>query len=138
MRRQALRSSRAGLLLVEAVLSAVVIATGLVFVSRGFSGQLKALERIQRSDILLTLARNKLNELEGERLGGLTPAERAGGFEAPYEGYQWTLEAIPREDWTDAAGNPLTYEVTLVIARGSNATESVRLKAMWPSAWMVP
>ena len=139
MRRPAQRSWQAGLLLVEAVLAAVVTAVGLVFISRSFSGQLKALSSVQRYDTLLLLARSTLNELEGRQLAGLTGLTQvAGMFEAPYAAYHWALEAAPREDWLDPAGNPLMYEVTVSVASDAGTPSALRVSALWPSSWVSP
>ena len=62
MGRPAKSSSRRGLLLVEAVLAAVVIAVGLVFISRGLAGQLRALRTVEEYDTLLSLGHGKLLE----------------------------------------------------------------------------
>ncbi|MBI4343221.1 MAG: hypothetical protein HY601_00200 [Candidatus Omnitrophica bacterium] len=139
MRRQALPGSRAGLLLVEAVLSAVVIAVGLVFISRSFSGQLRALDATRRQDTLMALARSKLNELEGERLTGAgNLLQLDGAFEAPYAAYRWSLEVAPREDWVDAAGAALMHQVILTIAQEGAPGRGLRVKTLWPSQWVTP
>lgn len=110
------RSSPRGLLLVEAVLSAVVIAVGLVFVSRGLANQLKAMETVAAYDRLLTLARRKWLELEAERLLGLRVNEERprGSFgsveeQDPDSAFQWAITASRRPE--------LMSEVTLTISR---------------------
>ena len=140
MRPRATRSSSRGLLLVEAVLSAVVIATGLIFISRGLSGQLRALRTTGEHDLLLSLASGKLLELEGDRLArDARGAPTAGAFPDPYTAYAWTLVAAPRQgrfDLADKAGAPLTSDVALTVTRHDVPSSSVTLRAIWPSAWV--
>ena len=68
MKPPAKRASRRGLLLVEAVLSAVVIGVGLSFITRGLASQLRALRSVEEYDTLLSLARSTLQELEANGL----------------------------------------------------------------------
>jgi hypothetical protein len=125
------------LLLVEAVLSAVVIAVGLVFVTRGLSSQLKALRTVEEYDALLSLAHGTLLRLESERLSGRpVPSAPTGTFEPPYQAYQWTIRATPRADMTDPEGHPLISEVILTVERASPPISSISLRAMWPNAWV--
>ena len=67
MKRPAKWYSRQGLLLVEAVLSAVIMAAVLVFISRGLGGQLRALRTLQDYDALCALAESTLERWEAER-----------------------------------------------------------------------
>lgn len=138
MKRLDKRSSQQGLLLVEAVLSAIVITVGLVVISRGLGNQLKALRTMDEYDTLLSLAHERLLELEAERLWGPPPThERADGlFKAPYESYHWLVKATAREDLKDAEGNPIASEVLLTIQRNDRASSSLRLRAVWPSVWI--
>jgi len=138
MKRQAKYDSRQGLLLVEAVLSTVIIAVGLVFISRGLSAQLKAIRTIEDYQTLMILARGKLAELESELLAGRPMASGWDGtFEAPYEGYRWTLGALAREDmvYQDV---PWASEVTLTVERVEGPPASLSLGALWLSAWASP
>ena len=133
-------SSSRGLLLVEAVLSAVVIATGLVFISRGLSGQLKALRTMEEHDVLLSLANGKLLELEGDRLTRASSgAPMDGAFSEPYAAYHWLMVATPRQgpsDLKDNDGRPLTSDILLTVARSGAPSSSVTLRAIWPSEWV--
>lgn len=136
MRRQDRLGSRRGLLLVEAVLSAVVIATGLVFVSRALGGQLAALRRIEETDAMLTLARGKLLELESLHLAGSPPAAREGPFDEPSADYRWALDTELRADAAQKDGSPAAAEAALTVGRGDPpAAAAVTLTAVWPSAW---
>ena len=141
MERPARFSSRRGLLLVEAVLSAVVIAAGLVFISRGLGSQLQALRRVEDYDTLLTLARNKLLELEGEHLARPPHASAlSGAFPAPYQDYRWAVTATPRQgphDLIDHEERPLTSDVTLTVSRSATASAALQLHAVWPSEWLL-
>ena len=140
MKRRAKHSSQQGFLLVEAVLSAIVITVGLVVISRGLSNQLKALRTMDEYDTLLSLAHERLLELEAERLWGPPPThERADGlFKAPYESYHWMVKATVREDLKDTEGNPIASDVLLTIQREDHASSSLRLRAVWPSTWIPP
>ncbi len=133
MARQAKYASQQGLLLVEAVLSAVVIATGLVFISRGLGGQLQALRRLEETDTLLRLARGKLTELEAALVAQRLPPDRTGSFERPDEGYRWTVTATRRPG---EPGEPLVAEVALTVARESSASPGMTLVAAWPEEWL--
>ena len=128
--------SSQGLLLVEAVLSAVVIAVGLVFISRGLGGQLRAIEAVEAYEELLPLAQSKLNELEGWGLKQQVIPERelAGHFIKPYEGYHWRLEyalhRLPSE-------GPSLSDIKLVVFFGEekDSKRKVTLEGIWPAAW---
>ena len=140
MQRLAKWSSPRGLLLVEAVLSAVVIAVGLVFISRGLSGQLKALRMTEEREVLCSLAGGKLLELESDRLARASHgAAMEGAFPDPYADYHWVLVATPRQgqfDLKDKDSTPLTSDVVLTVARRDAPASSVTLRAIWPAAWV--
>lgn len=138
--RRAMWRSRRGLLLVEAILSAVVISIGLVFITRGLGSQLNALRTIEEYDALAALAQSKFVELEGLRLAGrpLTLQDQAGTFKEPYEHYRWTISVAPRAEPTDAQGAPLTKELTLVVQQANRHTASLKLTAVWPTDWVPP
>jgi hypothetical protein len=120
------------------VLSTVVIAVGLVFVSRALSGQMKALQVVGEYDALLALAQGKLLELEAQRLSGSPlPVAREGSFPEPYQGYEWRFAAADREaDPLDEDGKPLSSEVTLTVQRADRGASAIRLSAMWPIDWV--
>ncbi|MBI4341696.1 MAG: hypothetical protein HY598_05385 [Candidatus Omnitrophica bacterium] len=134
MKRQAGRASQQGLLLVEAVLSAVVIAVGLVFVSRALGGQLRALAVAEAYDTLLPLARAKLLELEGWGLkqAPIPSQQLSGSFDDPYEGYQWRVRATPHHA---EAGGPSMTDVVLTVSKTGEPGRAVTLMAVWPSSW---
>lgn len=141
--------SQRGLLLVEAGLCAVVIAVGLVFISRGLTNQLKALRTVDEYETLLSLAHGKLSELEAQRLrpGGIPPPpERPeGSFESEYE---WTVAAVRREDLdVNEDGRPLFSNITLTVrsapvgqetamGRSEPRSSTVSLSAIWPTDWV--
>ena len=133
MARPAKFSSRQGLLLVEAVLSAVVIATGLVFVSRGLGGQLQALRRLEEADLLLRLAHGKLTELEAALVAQRLSPERSAFFGRPHEAYRWTVTAARRPQ---ESGEPLVADVTLTVAREGSTSPGMTLVAVWPAEWL--
>lgn len=144
MPRPATSSSERGLLLVEAVLSAVVIAAGLVFVSRGLGGQLSAIQKMQEYETLLSLASTQAVTMESERLlkvpvalvseGVVRPAEPARASDPVY---RWTLSSVSREDLLkNEAGEPVMSEVALALQRDGPSAPSVRLRALWSSGWV--
>ena len=132
-----MRASQQGLLLVEAVLSAVVIATGLVFISRGLGGQLRALEAVEAHETLLPLAQSKLAELEGWGLKQKTaiPARQLSGqFSEPYQAYRWTVETVPHAVGPESPALTLT-DVTLTVRGPGESSRAVALSAVWPASW---
>lgn len=137
MERPAKCASRQGLLLVEAVLAATVMAVGLVFISRGLASQLRALSAAETYDILAALAGGKLRELEQLQLFAAPGAEvpRDGDFPPPHAAYRWTATVAPRE--TDA-DEPASSVIRLTVRHGSAAFS---LTAVWPTdhvpaAWL--
>ena len=137
MKRPAKYCSSAGLLLVEAVLSAVVIAVGLVFITRGLTGQLKALHMLEERETLVGLARWKLTELETTVLSGRPlPPELHGDFDEPYDTYQWSLTCSARPDVTDKDGSSLASDVTLTVTRAQPPTASVTIGGVWLKTWL--
>ncbi|MBI2093739.1 MAG: hypothetical protein HYT88_03340 [Candidatus Omnitrophica bacterium] len=138
MPRQAKLHSTQGLLLVEAVLSAVVIAVGLVFIGRSFSSQLRAISTIEEYEMLLELARGKLLELETKRVARPIPSEESysGNFPAPHEAYGWEVSAQLREDLADEAGEVWAGEVTLLVQRLQGNSKQIRLQSIWPVTWI--
>lgn len=127
-----MRSVR-GLLIVEAVLSVVVIAVGLVFISRGLASQLKALRMIEEHEVLLSLARATLLELEGERSVNHPPSRaQEGTFQEPHQAYRWTI-AVTLQDEPDEVSRS---EVMVAVQRHDRPSSRVRLSAVWPTAWV--
>lgn len=127
----AARRSQRGLLLVEAVLSAVVIAAGLAFVSRGLGGQLRALESVASYEALSALAHDQLGALEAYIFSGSDAPSlpAAGSFEEPYNGYRWSVDASARKP--DESGEVLS-DVTLTVSDGEENGRSLTLAAVWP------
>ena len=134
MKRPDRLASSQGLLLVEAVLSAVVIAVGLTFITRGLGGQLRALEAVEAYDKLLPLAQSKFNELEGLGLKqkAIPNSELEGNFDAP-SGYHWQLE---KKSHTVSSGAPALTDVTLMVFSEANPKRKVSLSGVWPTAWL--
>jgi hypothetical protein len=117
-------------------LAATVLAVGLVFVSRGLGGQLKALRAVESYDTLSALADSKLLELEHTRLAAPTALETRpeGAFDAPYASYTWRLQAIPQ---TTPEGDAPTSLIRLTVQGPAGAWS---LSSLWPteevpSAW---
>ncbi len=129
--------SQQGLLLVEAVLAAVVIAVGLVFVTRGFSSHVRALGAIEAYDTLVPLARGKLVELEASRLytPDVSSDDPAGTFAAPYAAYEWKVSAALREE---PGGESPTSVVAVRVWRTAPPSRQVRLSTVWPTDEVPP
>jgi len=123
-------------LLVEAVLAAVVIGVGLVFITRGLASQLKALRAVEEYDALLSLAQAKLAELEAERLwnAASTPAAE-GTFDASPQPLRcpaprWKITAAQQEG--DEADVPPS-DITLTVWCAEGPSTSLTLSAVWPT-----
>ena len=124
------RASR-GVLLVEAVLSAVVIAVGLTFITRALGSQLKALQRVEEYAVLMDLAQQTLRTRDVDVQAGRQPrGPREGTFQEPYTAYQWTLSAAALE-------NPDISRVTLSVSRTDRAT-SYTVRVVWPTTLVPP
>lgn len=137
MKRPARYLSRRGLLLVEAVLSAVVIAVGLVYVTRGLGGQLKAIRTIEDQEDLLAVARGRLLELEAKRLFGRPlPPDPEGTLVDPSGTYHCTMLGVLRQQPTDQAGNPVAQHVVIAVQRDDRPSTTVRHAAIWPMDWV--
>jgi hypothetical protein len=115
------------------MLAAVVIAVGLVFITRGFSSQLKALQTVQAYETLIMLARTRLLALEAERVARpIAEPLREGAFDAPYQQYRWSITTQPLED----EGAPYR-EMILTVRRGEDSSSTVRLSSIWPTEWIL-
>ena len=124
------------MLLVEAVISAVAIATGLVFVSRSLSGQLRALKRVEESATLVALAEAKLREVEAAcplQAVPAPPPQLVGNFAEPFEAYEWELTTASMADQR-ADEMPLST-VTVAVRRAGTGTAALRLSMPWLTAW---
>ncbi len=137
MRSRATLPSSPGFLLVEAIVSAVVIAVALSFISRGLSSQLRTLGRLEEYQTVLALAHGKMLELEGVLLpGGSLDAGLRGAFEDPYDAYQWEVTTDPRQDLLGEDDVQLASDVTLTVTHTQRASPSVRLGAVWLRKWL--
>ncbi len=122
--------SQRGFLLVEAALSAIVVAVGLVFVSRALSSELKALQVVEESSTVSPLADATLRAMSSLVQSGRTPgAKRDGAFESPNAGYRWSMSAQPLE----AGDAPPRYGmITLTIRRVRDEALVSSTRALWP------
>lgn len=135
MRRQDRRHSQQGLLLVEAILSAVIIGVGLVFITRGLAGQLASLHAVREYDALLDLAEGKLAELESQRLfRTASPAQPSEGtFAEPFQRVHWRMKAQTFQQ-QDAAQPPVRVSIT--VWGEEHPGRAVTLSSLWPSTWV--
>ena len=137
MKRPVVCLSQQGLLLVEAVLAAAVIAVGLVFISRGLASQLAALRGLDARGTLSALASQRLLELEGICLSGATLVpERSGTYDAPYQDYQWAVGVTPRDDITDDAGTAVAGTLTIDVWRAAGPAMQGTLSTVWRRDWL--
>lgn len=138
MRRRASPRSQQGALLVEAVISAVVIATGLVLISRNVGTQLRAAASIAASETLLDIGHDVLIEMEARQLATLArsgePVELDpnGSVELGRVTYDWALSAREAPD----AGQDLAVRQVTVRARPQDGGPVVALSAIWPASWV--
>ncbi len=138
MRRQAVPRWQQGALLIEAVISAVVIATGLVLISRNVGTQLKTAASVTVSETLLGVARDLLVEMETRQLEALArsgePLELEGDGRREVDGiaYDWTLSVQDGpDDGTELSMRRLTVRVRLPEGGAAAA-----LSAIWPASWV--
>ena len=125
-----------GVLLIEAVLAATVIAVGLVFISRGLASQLRTIRTVEEYQTLLSLAQGRLVEWEGELLVGRPlPPGLAGQFDEPYQAYQWSIATEARDDLPDQDGRPLAGQLVLTVQRNTPPATTVTLWTVWPLEW---
>ena len=124
-----------GVLLVEAVLSAVVIAVGLAFITRALGGQLKALQRVEEYAVLMEVAQQALRTMEVDLQVGKSPrGPHEGSFGEPYQDYQWKLSTTELED----PDLPLEMSrVTLSVQRADPPSPSYSVQTVCPSS-LVP
>jgi len=120
----------------------VVIAVGLVFISRGLSNQLSALRAQEDYEALASLARQALIEIEAlqtapEMSVSVTPL-RIGAFEAPYEHYEWEFSTslMDANEVGEDADGPLATRVMVAVRRVDRPSPVVRLSAVWPREWI--
>jgi hypothetical protein len=132
---------RGGLLLVEAVLSAVVIAVGLVAISRGLANQLKALRTLEEHETLRSLAIHWLRETEG--MLSHDPAQvipwaqdLEAMFEPPHEQYRWALAVVPSEESPESPSSVAHRELHLSVQRDDRPSSRVELVVLWPDNWL--
>lgn len=125
-----------GALLVEAILSAVVIAVGLAFITRALGGQLKALQRVEEYAVLVELAQETMRTTEADVQAGRLPrGSREGAFPEPHAAYQWTLSAAAL-DAPDLAVS--ASRVTLSVFRADHPSSKFSVQAVWPSSVVPP
>lgn len=137
MRSRATSRSSPGFLLVEAIVSAVVIAVALSFISRGLSSQLRVLGRLEEYQTVLRLAHGKMLELEGVLVpGGSLETGLRGTFEDPHDAYQWEITTEPRQDLLGEDDVQLASDITLTVTHTQRSSPSVRLGAVWLREWL--
>lgn len=132
MRKQTERCLPKGLLLVEAVLASVVMTTGLVLISRGLGGQLKALRRLEEQQATLAAANRQLAEWEALGMFSATMPTSAAVESIDVAGKTY------RRIWS--VGEPVLSDMAGIqqeIARWVTVTVGgVRLTTVWPTTWV--
>ncbi len=122
--------SQRGLLLVEAILSAIIVAVGLVFVSRALSSEVNALHVVEESATVFPLADATLRAMNGVVQSGRAPGtKRDGTFDPPNAGYRWIASAQPLET---GDAQPRYGMVTLTIRRVRDDAIMTFVRALWP------
>ena len=135
-----------GFLLVEAILSAIVIATGLVMISRALNAQLVAIHAVERYDDVLPLIQRQFQEWETIRIATTSTAPfvepRTGTWTASGDsatGIPWDVTATHREDVSATPeGQPLCSTIRLRAREGGEdpSDRSFILEGLWPSVWV--
>ena len=125
-----------GFLLAEAMLTAVVIAVGLIFISRGIAGSLQVLSRLQQTETFLRLADSALNRLETQAQRFHLSPRLEGLFDPPDESYQWTLTTEPMQLGLAGIHDDAFRAVTLTVHRLEAPQPAVRVKTIWPASWI--
>lgn len=127
---------RQAFLLVEATLTAVVIAGGLVLITRGIGGSLRAVSTLQQYDRLLSVAEALWNTLETEARQGEAMSPRDGTVEEAGTRYHWRLEIQPAEFPSEEALAEDFRTVALLVNREGARSPVVRLTTLWPQDWV--
>ncbi|MBI3088237.1 MAG: hypothetical protein HYY91_05060 [Candidatus Omnitrophica bacterium] len=130
------RTGNKAFLLVEAVVTGVVMATGVAMVSRSLTTPLHALRRLQERDTLLRLADSALAALESRAMFDPPLAVRHGVLEPPHERYEWTLRIAGESDGA-ARGLPEDCRaVALMLREIAPPASGVTLTSLWPREWV--
>ena len=128
------RGGSRGILIVEAIISAVVIAVGLAFITRSFGTQLQALKAIEERAVLANLAQAAWLDVESAVQRGVVPVQSSvGRFAEPFEQYERIYAAVSLGD----DGLLATSEVSVTVRRAEGAGPAMTLRAVWPTA-LVP
>ncbi len=129
MRRPAKFASNQGFLLVEAILSAIVIAVGIAFVGRGLSNQLNALRSLESYETVVALGESMLAAWEGKGLFGQLVSE--GDLPTiPDEWKRSTADGLVDKNSGEVLAKRLAVAITSPV--------SLTLVAVWPKEWFPP
>jgi hypothetical protein len=116
---------------------AVVIATGLVAISRGLSNQLHASRMIDERQRMLLLAESVLAEQQCQLFSGIpVAAGQPTVFPQPDEAYQWVMHAQALEGTGDEELPLCRLDAT--ITREDGRGQQVRLWTVWPASRIPP
>ena len=117
----------------------MIVAVGLVYISRSFSNSLKGIQSVESYALLEQLAQSVWMDIEVDILEGSTIRwESQGRFEPPYEAFQWLLEQAPVSGESDAAVEKaiITLKISRVDENGSALTQyAVLPAAVIPEQW---
>lgn len=126
-----------GFLLAEALLTLVVVATGLVFVSRGLSTSLHAVRRLTETARLLRLTETTLRTQEMlAYTTGVAPSTAV--FASPDEAYRWALAAEPLTSPLDATMTTPLAVVRCTVHPAAGERPALSLTSLWPAEWVQP
>ncbi len=131
-----LRRTRDGFLLVEAALTAAVLAIGLIAITQGIGSSLRSLAAIQRYETLLRLAESQLAELEVQAQGSQKhPAN--GPWQPLGNTSQWKLsqEKLSSPNIPQAVSDAVRL-VTLTVSPQDAEQPHVSLQTIWPKEWI--
>jgi len=126
-------ASTSGFTLIEVLLAAVILTTGIAIVFRGFSTGLRAASFAEKETIAALLAQTLITNVESEET--LSVGTEEGDFEDQYEGeypgYRWRIEVDESEDETTSG----LYEVKITVfwPNGENEREITITRLVAPS-----
>lgn len=112
-----------GFSLLELMAAITVLGIGLVSVLYALRGSVEVVRQLERRETAQDLLVLKLNELSGQS----KPLEKQkGAFEAPYENFTWSAEAVP----TDIPG--LFHLKVEVLWIGRNRQRQIQVETLVP------
>jgi len=130
------RRNQQAFLLVEALLTGIVMATGVAMISRSLTTPLHALRRLQERDALLRLADSTLTMLESRAMFDPPLVVRRGILDPPQERYEWMWRLAGESDAADPGLPEDSRAVALTVREIAHPASQVTLTTLWPREWV--